>query len=125
MLKGKTATATVAVSDLDRARDFYEKTLGLEASGRQEEGTVTYGAGGTALFVYTSNYAGTNQATGVTWDVGSDIDRIVKDLAGKGLKFEHYDMPGMTLKGDIHEAQGMRVAWFKDPDANIHALIGA
>jgi hypothetical protein len=61
----------------------------------------------------------------VTWDVGGDIDRVVRDLGGKGLKFEHYDMPGMTLKGDIHEAQGMKVAWFKDPDNNIHALIGS
>ena len=30
MLKDKAVAATLAVSDLDRARGFYEQTLGLE-----------------------------------------------------------------------------------------------
>jgi hypothetical protein len=39
------------------------------------------------------------------------------------VKFEHYDMPGLTRNGDVHEGQGMKVAWFKDPDGNILNLV--
>jgi uncharacterized protein YqgV (UPF0045/DUF77 family) len=59
----------------------------------------------------------------VTWAVGDEIDRIVKTLKAKGVTFEHYDMPGTTLEGDIHVGHGMKVAWFKDPDGNILNLI--
>ena len=40
------------------------------------------------------------------------------------MAFEHYDMPGMTLEGDVHVHEAMRVAWFKDPDGNIISLVG-
>jgi hypothetical protein len=59
----------------------------------------------------------------VTWTVGDEIDRIVKALRDKGVTFEHYDMPGTKLEGDIHVGYGMKVAWFKDPDGNILNLI--
>ncbi len=39
------------------------------------------------------------------------------------MSFEHYDMPGMTLVGDVHVGNGMRIAWFKDPDGNILNLV--
>jgi hypothetical protein len=55
--------------------------------------------------------------------VGDDVDDIARSLAAKGVVFEHYDAPGMTREGDVHVGGGMRVAWFKDPDGNIHALI--
>jgi hypothetical protein len=51
------------------------------------------------------------------------VERVVQNLKSKGVTFEHYQMPGLTLKGDIHEAPGMKAAWFKDPDGNIHALV--
>jgi hypothetical protein len=51
------------------------------------------------------------------------MEKVVQSLKGKGVTFEHYDMPGMTLKGDIHVANRMKAAWFKDPDGNIHALV--
>jgi hypothetical protein len=46
----------------------------------------------------------------------------VKALRDKGVKFEHYEMPDTKLEGDIHVAGDLRVAWFKDPDGNIHSL---
>jgi hypothetical protein len=55
----------------------------------------------------------------VTWSVGDELEDIVSKLKAKGVKFEHYDMPQMTRKGDIHIAGDMKVAWFKDPDGNI------
>jgi hypothetical protein len=51
------------------------------------------------------------------------MEKVVQTLKGKGVAFEHYDLPEMTLKGDIHVAEGMKAAWFKDPDGNIHALV--
>ena len=123
MLGAKEAMATVAVRDLDKAKKFYEGTLGLKRTDQQEEEALTYQAGGTRLLVYRSQYAGSNQATATTWVLGNDMEKVVQSLKGKGVKFEHYDMPGMTLKGDIHVADGMKAAWFKDPDGNIHALV--
>ena len=60
----------------------------------------------------------------MTWQV-DDIEAEVADLRARGVAFEHYDMPGMTLEGDIHAGEGMKVAWFKDPDGNILNIVGA
>jgi len=85
---------------------------------------ANYQAGKNALLVYTSQFAGSNKATAVTWNV-DDVEAIARALKGKGVAFEHYDMPGMKLKGDVHVAANMKAAWFKDPDGNIHAIVGA
>jgi hypothetical protein len=74
--------------------------------------------------VYRSEYAGTNQATAVTWAV-DDIEKEVKTLKTKGVKFEHYDMPGLKLEGDVHVNDHMKVAWFKDPDGNILNIVSS
>jgi catechol 2,3-dioxygenase-like lactoylglutathione lyase family enzyme len=124
MLGSKNAAATIAVKDVNKARRFYENTLGLElADESQAPEALVYKSGSSQILVYRSEYAGTNQATAATWDVGDEIEQIVQALRSKGVAFEHYDMPGTTLKGDIHVADGMKAAWFKDPDGNIHALI--
>ena len=123
MLGAKETMATVAVRDLGKARQFYEGTLGLRLTDQQEEEALTFQAGGTKLLVYRSQYAGSNKATASTWLIGNDMEKVVQSLKGKGVTFEHYNMPGMTLKGDIHVADGMKAAWFKDPDGNIHALV--
>lgn len=123
MLGAKEAMATVAVRDLDKAKKFYEGTLGLKLTDEEGQEALTYKAGGTKLLVYRSQYAGSNKATATTWVIGNEMEKVVQTLKGKGVAFEHYDMPGMTLKGDIHVADGMKAAWFKDPDGNIHALV--
>jgi catechol 2,3-dioxygenase-like lactoylglutathione lyase family enzyme len=124
MLGNKDAAATIPVKDLNAAKRFYQSTLGLKLiDGSQEPEALVYKSGSSHVLVYRSQYAGTNKATAVTWDVGDDIEQIVQALGSKGVAFEHYDMPGMTLKGDIHVADGMKAAWFKDPDGNIHALV--
>lgn len=123
MLGGKEAMATVAVRDLDKAKKFYEGTLGLKLTDQQEQEALTYQAGGTKLLVYRSQYAGSNKATATTWVIGNDMEKVVQALKSKGVGFEHYNLPGMTLKGDIHVADGMKAAWFKDPDGNILCLV--
>lgn len=124
MLAKKDAIATVAVKDLAAARKFYEDKLGLEPDGPGGPSVVTYKTGGSSLLVYVSQFAGTNQATSVTWSVGGDFDDILRSLQSKGVSFEHYDgLPQVTREGDVHRAGGLKLAWFKDPDGNIHHLI--
>jgi catechol 2,3-dioxygenase-like lactoylglutathione lyase family enzyme len=123
MLGGKTAGATLAVSDVQRARDFYENTLGLEPL-QEDPGFVIYKSGNSVLLVYPSEYAGTNQATAATWAVGDDFDQTVGDLKAKGVTFEHYDdLPETTREGDVHLMGDVKGVWLKDPDGNILSLI--
>ena len=124
MLGNKDVAATIPVRDLNAARKFYENTLGLKlADDSQEPEALVYKSGSSQILVYRSQYAGTNKATAATWDVGDDIEKIVPALKTKGVAFEHYDMPGMTLKGDVHVADGVKAAWFKDPDGNILNIV--
>src|SRR5262245_45218045 len=124
MLGDKPAAATLAVSDLDRARDFYENTLGLK-SFREVPGAILYRSGESTLLVYPSEYAGTNEATAATWAVGEELDAIVADLKSKGVTFEHYDLPDTTREGDVHVMGDFKAVWFKDPDGNILNLANA
>jgi catechol 2,3-dioxygenase-like lactoylglutathione lyase family enzyme len=123
MLEAKNAMATIAVRNLQAAKQFYEGKVGLELADAQEPGTAAYRSGESTVLVYESEYAGTNKATAATWVVGDDVDRIVRDLKAKGVAFEHYDFPEMKREGDVHVGGHMRAAWFKDPDGNILALV--
>ena len=123
MLRETDAVANLAVKDLKKAKSFYEGTLGLEPVGAEGDEVVVYRSGNTTLNVYRSKEAGTNRATAVTWDVGDEVEDVVEELKAKGVRFEHYDMPGLKLEGDVHVGDGMKVAWFKDPDGNILNLI--
>jgi catechol 2,3-dioxygenase-like lactoylglutathione lyase family enzyme len=122
LLAKKDAIATVAVTDLAKAKAFYENTLGLEPVEGDEGSVQSYRAGSSTLLVYESSYAGTNKATAVTWPVGDDLDAVIRDLKAKGVTFEHYGMPGAKHDGDVHDFGKLRVAWFKDPDGNIFNL---
>ena len=123
MLSNTEAIATVAVKNLKEAAAFYENILGLKPKSREGDEVISYGTGSTVLNVYRSQFAGTNKATAVTWVVGDRVDAIVDTLRSKGVAFEHYDLPGLKREGDIHVGEGMRVAWFKDPDGNILNLV--
>jgi len=115
------ASANLAVRDIERARRFYEGTLGLQQVGSEGDELLVYRSGATTFNVYRSEQAGSNKATALTWMVGRRIESVMKELAAKGVKFEHYDdLPGMQRVGDLHVAEDdMKVAWFKDPDGNI------
>ena len=116
------AMATIAVTDLERARKFYEETLGLPRTGNDQQGVLGFRSGNSTIVVYQSQYAGTNKATSATFRV-ADAEAVVAALKSKGVKFEHYDLPGLTRKGDVHVAGSFKGAWLKDPDGNIlHVL---
>ena len=120
MLGSHDAVANVAVHNLDVAAKFYEQTLGLKKVHNQDGELIVFKSGNSVLNVYRSDFAGTNKATAVTWSV-DDVPGAVQELKAKGVQFEHYDIPGLKLEGDVHVSRdgAMKVAWFKDPDGNI------
>ncbi|HEX2493076.1 MAG TPA: VOC family protein [Steroidobacter sp.] len=122
MLGNKDAVANLAVKNLSAAKKFYEGTLGLKQIDAEGDEVIVYGSGNSRINVYRSQYAGTNEATAVTWAV-EDVEGEVRALKAKGVRFEHYDMPGVKLEGDLHVAGDMKVAWFKDPDGNILNIV--
>jgi catechol 2,3-dioxygenase-like lactoylglutathione lyase family enzyme len=117
------AATMLAVKDLGRARRFYEDVLGLEKIEEEGEELVAYRSGASTINVYRSEFAGTNKATAVTWEV-DNIEDAIRDLKSKGVAFEHYQVPGLRQDGDLYVAEtgAMRTAWFKDPDGNILSL---
>lgn len=115
--------ALLAVSDLDRARRFYEHQLGL-VPGEEEQGGVRYPcANGTRIFVYLSpENAGKSPATLAGWFV-ADLDRTIDELASRGVRFEQYDQPGLkTDERGVFDSGRFRAVWVKDPDGNTMAL---
>jgi catechol 2,3-dioxygenase-like lactoylglutathione lyase family enzyme len=123
MLGKADATPMIAVTDLDRARKFYEDTLGLETKDEWGGEGATLKSGDTLINVYKSEFAGTNKATALTFQV-DDIAKEVSELKGKGIFFEKYDLPGLQPKGNLYVGEGgFKTAWFKDPDGNILSLI--
>ena len=123
MLGDKDAAANIAVKDLEVAKRFYGETLGLTQVGSEADELIVFRSGNSMINVYRSKYAGTNQATALTWVVGEDVENVVEALKAKGISFEHYDMPEIRREGDVHIGGNMKVAWFKDPDGNILNIV--
>ncbi|HEX3423125.1 MAG TPA: VOC family protein [Sphingomicrobium sp.] len=122
MLGKADATPMIAVKDLDRARTFYEDILGLKTKDEMGGEVLTMESGDTTINVYRSEFAGTNKATALTFDV-DDAEKEVSELKDKGILFEHYDVQGLSQQGDLYVAEGFKTAWFKDPDGNILSLV--
>ena len=123
MLGKADATPMIAVSDLDRARTFYQEKLGLKTKDEWGGEGATLKSGDTLINLYRSEFAGTNKATALTFEV-DDVDEEVSELKEKGVFFEHYDLPGLEARGDLYVGEkGFKTAWFKDPDGNILSLV--
>lgn len=118
------ADASVAVSDMDHARRFYEGKLGFSGQEDTSDGSVVYSCGGgTSLRVYASPaHAGKGTVTLATWYV-ADVEQVVDELRSNGVTFERYlEFPLKTDVKGIHERSDGKVAWFKDPDGNTLAI---
>jgi catechol 2,3-dioxygenase-like lactoylglutathione lyase family enzyme len=122
MLKDAPIVPYIPASDLPRARRFYEQTLGFTPK-RELPGAIAYDCGqGSWFLLYQSGFAGTNKASQAFWQV-ADVEKAVAELKGKGVRFEEYDMPGLKTKNGIAGEGANKVAWFKDSEGNILALV--
>lgn len=125
MLTDLTPMATLATADLERSRKFYEGMLGLKEMPESAEadmpGGMAYKCGNGAIFIYESEYAGTNKATAVTFMAKDDqFDSEVDRLRQKGISFMTFEFEGIEWDRDVAKMQGhMRSVWFADPDGNI------
>lgn len=123
MLSDYPIAVALPASDIARARKFYEEILGLKPDPSSGNEGATYRcAEGTALFLYPSGYAGTNQATAAGWQV-PDLKAVVGTLKEMGVKFQEYDIPGLrTENGIAVQPDGTMAAWFTDTEGNILAV---
>lgn len=119
MLKDKTSSAIVAVSDLERARDFYTNTLGLAPGDDDMDGVQGYRTGDTLLVVYQSRDVRPGTGNAVAWSGGNDVEAIAETLRTKGVALEEYPDMGMDIDRGVHKSKGFAGIWFKDPDGNI------
>jgi predicted enzyme related to lactoylglutathione lyase len=120
MLRNAPIRAYIPVSDIKRARAFYEQKIQLIA--REEyAGGVIYDCGGSSVFMYPTPNAGTSRASQAFWEV-ADVEAEVAALKRNGVVFEDYDMPGMKTENGILTAGGAKTAWFKDTEGNILAI---
>jgi len=122
MLQKSPFYAYIPAKDVARARQFYERKLGLKPK-QETEGGVVYEFGDkTGCFLYPTPNAGTSKASQAFWHV-DDIEREVAELKSRGVVFENYDMPGEKSPSGVITAGGAKAAWFKDTEGNIMALI--
>jgi catechol 2,3-dioxygenase-like lactoylglutathione lyase family enzyme len=112
-----------AVDDVQKAREFYGDTLGLEAAVLEEgPGLLTLRLSGERdTFVYQKDDFAPATYTILNFSV-DDIEAAVDELVSRGVTFERYDGFDQDEKG-IARGQGPDIAWFKDPAGNILAVL--
>jgi len=117
MLANSRLVAILPVVDIERARAFYEETLGLQAID-VDDGVIYECGQGTQLALYQRDTPTKADHTVAAWEVDS-IEEAVQALQEKGVVFEHYDMPGLkTDERGIATMGTMKGAWFKDSEGN-------
>ena len=122
MLQDSPIIPYIPVTDLARARKFYENIIGFKPT-REINGGIVYKCDrGTEVFMYVSGGAGTSNASQAFWQV-QDIKAEMAELRSRGLVFEEYDFPGMKMENGIATGGGAMAAWFKDSEGNIMAII--
>jgi predicted enzyme related to lactoylglutathione lyase len=122
MLQKSPMYAYIPVTNVARARQFYEQKVGLTPK-QEAAGGVIYEFGErTACFMYPTPNAGTSKASQAFWQV-DDVKREVTELKARGVKFEEYDMPGLKTENGIATGGGAKTAWFKDSEGNILAIV--
>ncbi|HVY07664.1 MAG TPA: VOC family protein [Burkholderiales bacterium] len=118
MLARAAITTILPVKDMARARDFYEKKLGLEARGFAADGNYVFACGGDAQIALITKPEGTKaEHTALSFEV-SGIERVIADLKAAGIVFENYDFPNLRTVDHICVLGSDKAAWFKDSEGN-------
>ncbi|MGD8626167.1 MAG: VOC family protein [Anaerolineae bacterium] len=126
MLNDMRIDATIPAVDVERARQFYRDTLGLEEitppnlDPEMAEANAMFRVGDCSRFLlYKRPHRSKAEHTLATFTV-DDLEGTMGKLRDQGVRFERYDMPGLkTDKRGIVEQDGMKAAWFKDSEGNI------
>lgn len=105
-----------------RAQQFYGERLGLAYDGSHAADEVMYQlAGGARLVLRVLPDVHPSPNTAISFEV-TDVAAEIAALESRGVTFEDYDSPGFTSVNHIVDADGMRAAWFLDPDGNVLCL---
>jgi predicted enzyme related to lactoylglutathione lyase len=125
MFKDAKAFSGFSVDDLQKAKEFYGQTLGLEVS-ETKEGLALRLAGGGQVFIYPKPNHEPATFTVLNFRV-NDIDQAVDQLTKLGIRFEHYEGQMKTDEKGIFRGaargEGPNIAWFKDPAGNILSVL--
>ena len=123
MLGSANVVAFAPTRDPGKAREFYEKTLGLEFVS-EDPFAVVFNANGVSLRVADVSTVKEFKPAPFTilgWEVPS-ADKAVKELTKRGVEFERFPGIDQDELGIWSSPSGARVAWFKDPDGNILSI---
>jgi catechol 2,3-dioxygenase-like lactoylglutathione lyase family enzyme len=122
MLGDSKAFSGFSTNDIEKAKEFYGRTLGLKVS--ESNGLLTlHLAGGNHVLIYPKPNHTPASFTVLNFPV-DDMDQAVDELAKRGVRFEIYDLPDIkTDKKGIMRGNGPTIAWFKDPAGNILSVI--
>lgn len=119
MLSTTKMTTILPVKDMDRARNFYENSLGLSSKGMQDDGGYLLSSGdGSGIELMVKPDSDTSDHTSVTFEV-PDLDSEMKALEERGVRFEDYDLPGLKTEGHVASSAHEKCAWFTDTEGNI------
>ncbi len=124
MFKDTKAFSGFSVNDLQKAKEFYGQTLGLEVADGPMGVLQLNIAGGAVILIYPKPNHMPATFTILNFPV-DDIERAVAELAKRGVRFEQYDNPDIkTDEKGIHRGDvGPKIAWFKDPAGNILSVL--
>lgn len=121
MFKSAKSFSSFSVNDLQKAKEFYGDTLGLEVSESQEG--LELHTGGNSVFLYPKSNHTPASFTVLNFHV-DDIEQAVDELNALGVTLEHYNQPDLkTDERGIFRGPGPQIAWFKDPAGNILSVL--
>jgi catechol 2,3-dioxygenase-like lactoylglutathione lyase family enzyme len=123
MFKNAKAFSGFSVNDIQKAKEFYSETLGLEVAELPMNLLELRIAGGTKILVYPKDDHAPASFTILNFPV-DNVEATVEQLAGRGVRFEQYEGALKTNDKGIHRAPGVPdIAWFKDPAGNILSVL--
>jgi catechol 2,3-dioxygenase-like lactoylglutathione lyase family enzyme len=117
MLGSTNIVAFVPITDGEKARAFYEGTLGLKFV-KDDGFALVFDANGIMIRAAKMKEVKPVQFTILGWEV-SDIENAVRSLTAKGVHFEIFGFFKQDELGIWTAPTGDKVAWFKDPDGNV------